>query len=180
MNPTAIRNALVAGVAMVLTVVLALAVQVNRQQVSLGALAAQSTDWEVAQTNGQPTLLEFYADWCGSCRAMAPMLAEVKALYGERVNFVMLNVDNPRWLPELDTYKVNGIPHFVFLDADNQRVAEAVGELPRAVLVASLEALVTGGSLDTTKTLQGTTTVLGRTSALPPTLAKPVQPRSHG
>ncbi len=180
MNPTAMRNALVAGVAMVLTVVLALAVQVNRQQVSLGALAAQSTDWEVAQTNGQPTLLEFYADWCGSCRRMAPLLAEVKAVYGERVNFVMLNVDNPRWLPELETYEVNGIPHFVFLDGSNQRVAEAVGELPRGVLVANLEALVTGGSPEAVPTLVGTRTVLGRTSALPPTLAKPVQPRSHG
>lgn len=171
---TTVRNALVAVVAMVLTVALAVAVQFNRAQVSLAELAAEATDWQVAQTNGAPTLLEFYADWCSSCRAMAPMLAEVKAAYRDRINFVMLNVDNPRWLPELNTFRVSGIPHFVFLDAQNQVVAQAVGEQPRAVLVAQLEGLLGGQKGDTPL-------IIGKTSTLPAaTLPKPVQPRTHG
>lgn len=173
MNATTVRNALVAAVAMVLTVALAVAVRLNGAQVSLADLAAEATDWQVAQSNGAPTLLEFYADWCGTCRAMAPMLAEVKSEYRDRINFVMLNVDNPRWLPELNAFRVSGIPHFVFLDAQNQVVSQAVGEQPRAVMVARLEGLLTGQPLDTPL-------LIGKTSTLPAALPKPVQPRSHG
>ena len=50
---------------------------------------------------------------------MAPDIQQLKDSYAGRVNFVMLNVDNTKWLPEMLNYRVDGIPHFEFLAADS-------------------------------------------------------------
>ncbi|MFW6359864.1 MAG: thioredoxin family protein, partial [Chroococcales cyanobacterium] len=104
--------------------------------------AEKSTPLEVALTNDQPTLLEFYANWCTTCQAMAKDLGEIKQEYGKDVNFVMLNVDNTKWLPEILNYRVDGIPHFVYFNREGKAIAEAIGEQPRSVFEANLEALV--------------------------------------
>ncbi|HEY9599472.1 MAG TPA: thioredoxin domain-containing protein, partial [Cyanophyceae cyanobacterium] len=86
--------------------------------------------------------MEFYANWCTSCQAMAKDLSELKQQYADSVNFVMLNVDNSKWLPEILKYRVDGIPHFVFLGQDGNAIAQAIGEQPRPVLAANLNALI--------------------------------------
>ena len=51
----------------------------------------------------------------------------------EKLNFVMLNVDNNAWTPEKVEYRVSGIPHFVFLDDKGQARGAAIGKLPKQV-----------------------------------------------
>ncbi|MFS8867717.1 thioredoxin domain-containing protein [Synechococcus sp. H65.1] len=146
-----LRNGLVAAVAVLLAAGLFLANQAQQGRASLATLAAEAVPWEEALVNGKPSLVEFYADWCTTCRSMAPLLANLKAEFAQQVNFVMLNVDNPKWLPELSRYRVNGIPHFLFLDSQGEVVGSAIGEQPASVLRANLLALVAGDPLPLTQ-----------------------------
>ena len=142
-----LRNLLIVLVATALSVALFLGLQTEKTSASLATLDEQSTPLEVALGNGKPSLMEFYANWCTSCQAMAPDIAQLKQQYGDQVNFVMLNVDNTKWLPEVLKYRVDGIPLFVFLSKDGEAIAQSIGEQPRSVMATNLEALVAGSPL---------------------------------
>ncbi len=137
-----LRNILIGGAAIFLSVALFFGLQTQSGSTSLEAQAQKSIPLELAINNPNPTLMEFYANWCTSCQAMAKDLAQLKQQYGQEVNFVMLNVDNTKWLPEILNYQVDGIPHFVFLNQEGQTVAETIGEQPFSVLEADLKALI--------------------------------------
>lgn len=137
-----IRNIIIALTAVVLSVALFVGLKTEKSPASLESQVKQATSLEVALSNHKPTLTEFYADWCTTCQAMATDLGEIKQQYGDRVNFVMLNVDNTKWLPEMIRYRVDGIPHFVFMDSDGKAIAESIGEQPKSILEADLDALI--------------------------------------
>jgi thiol-disulfide isomerase/thioredoxin len=171
---TQVRNLLIVLVAIALSVALVLGLRTQTSTASLGTLAANSTPLEVAQANDKPTLIEFYANWCTSCQAMAGDVSKLEQQYGDRVNFVMLNVDNTKWLPEVLNYRVDGIPHFVFLDQQGQELTSAIGQQPLALMSASLSALASNSPLTAGA-------IAGETSAFTAPV-KPNQddPRSHG
>ena len=77
-----------------------------------------SVDPEIAFTNHKPTFLEFYAEWCEVCKEMAPKIAEIKDEYEKDINFVFLNVDNPKWEKYIRNFNVNGIPQLNLFDED--------------------------------------------------------------
>lgn len=144
---TAIRNTIIASVAIILGILLVLSSQTTINSESLEAQSQQAIPLEVAVNNGKPSLVEFYANWCTSCQAMAGDLATLKQKYQENVNFVMLNVDNSKWLPEVLNYSVDGIPHFVFLNNEGEAMAQTIGEQPLSVLESNIEALMSNKSL---------------------------------
>jgi thiol-disulfide isomerase/thioredoxin len=148
--PQRLRNFAIVSIAIILVVALVLGVRAQNFTTSLESQAKQATSIDIALSNGKPTLMEFYADWCTSCQAMAPNLAAIKSQFGDRVNFSMLNVDNTKWLPEVTKYRVDGIPHFVFFDNKGTVLAQAIGEQPRQILESKLTALVTGTALTDT------------------------------
>lgn len=145
--PTRIKNTLIAIVAIVLSVAIFVGFQTQVNSTSLEAQAEKSTSIEVALSNGKPTLTEFYADWCTSCQAMAKDLAEIKDKYAESVNFVMLNVDNSKWLPEILRYRIDGIPHFIYFNRNGEAIASTIGEQPSSLIEANLDALIAESSL---------------------------------
>ncbi|MDG2991434.1 thioredoxin family protein [Candidatus Synechococcus calcipolaris G9] len=169
-----LRNFLLALAAIALGLSIYLGFASSNQPTSLAYQAEHSTPWDVAQANGQPTFLEFYANWCGSCQAMATDMAQLKQAYGDRLNFVMLNVDNSKWLPEIIRFGVDGIPHFVFLDQSGSEVGMAIGKQPVSVMEKNLNALLQGQPLPYVQQS-------GQTSAFTaPLRANSDDPRSHG
>ncbi|NJM67141.1 MAG: thioredoxin fold domain-containing protein [Acaryochloris sp. RU_4_1] len=169
-----LRNFLVAIVAIALSTILFLGSRQHNQQPSLSTLAAHSTPLDIALTNEKPTLMEFYANWCTSCQAMADDMHSLEKQFADEINFVMLNVDNSKWLPEILKFKVNGIPHFVFLNAKGEALASSIGQQPRSILSENLTTLVTEGTLSTPA-------MSGPTSLFQPAVkGKNDDPRSHG
>jgi thiol-disulfide isomerase/thioredoxin len=171
-----VRNLVVSLAAIALAVAIFLGMQTQAPTTSLSAMAEASVPLETALTNGKPTFLEFYANWCTTCQAMAGDLANLKGEYGDRVNFVMLNVDNSKWLPEMLRYRVDGIPHFVYLDEAGESLSAAIGEQPRLILSENLDALLAHEPLPHQQ-------AFGRSSTLPEPQARSsgsTDPRSHG
>ena len=82
----------------------------------LDQLAKNSLLPEQALSNGKPTVFEFYADWCEACKEMAPDMIEAKKQNDNKVDIVLLNVDNSRWIDLIEQYDVNGIPKLIFFD----------------------------------------------------------------
>ncbi|PAX52664.1 thioredoxin family protein [Brunnivagina elsteri] len=142
-----VRNFLIAIVAIALSVALILGLRTETTTVTLAKLDEQSTPLELALTNGKPSLIEFYANWCTVCQKMAPDIAALEKDYAGKLNLVMLNVDNTKWLPEMLHYRVDGIPHFVFINQSGEAVAQAIGNQPRTIMASNIEALVTKSTL---------------------------------
>ncbi|KAJ6806576.1 putative thioredoxin-like protein HCF164, chloroplastic [Iris pallida] len=143
--------------------------------VSLQDLSAVAMPYEEALSNGLPTVVEFYADWCEVCRELAPDVYKVEQQYKNRVNFVMLNVDNTKWEQELDEFGVEGIPHFAFLDAKGNEEGNVVGRLPRKYLLENVDALANGDP-----SIPHARVVGQYTSADSRKVHQVVDPRSHG
>jgi len=172
-----LTNMLIALVAIVLTASLFFALRTPNNAASLAAQATAATPLDVAITNGKPTLVEFYADWCTSCQAMAGDLAELKKEYKDQINFAMLNVDNNKWLPEMVTYRVDGIPHFVFLGKDGQAIAQSLGEQPRSILAGKLDALIAAQPLPDSNSVGKISEIEAAPINQP---EQAIEPRTHG
>ena len=85
----------------------------------------------------KPVLVDFWAEWCGPCRIIAPSLEELSAELGDRVQIVKLNIDEN---PEAPTkYGVRGIPTMI-LFKNGVPAATKVGAEPKSRIQAWLEA----------------------------------------
>ncbi|KAK9281191.1 hypothetical protein L1049_004086 [Liquidambar formosana] len=143
--------------------------------ISLKDLSAAALPYEEALANGKPTVVEFYADWCEVCRELAPDVYKVEQQYKDRVNFVMLNVDNTKWEQELDEFGVEGIPHFAFLDKEGNEEGNVVGRLPRQYFLENVDSLARGEA-----SIPHARVVGQYSSAEARKVHQIVDPRSHG
>lgn len=172
-----IRNLVITIVALVLGIALVIGSQTSFNDQSLEAQAQEAIPLEVAIRNQKPTLMEFYANWCTSCQAMSSDLAKLKQEYKDKVNFVMLNVDNSKWLPEVLNYNVDGIPHFVFLNPEGNAIAQSVGEQPLEIFQQNLQALIASQPLPYAS-VQGHISTINPGNSIQ--LGSQDNPRAHG
>jgi len=82
-------------------------------------------------------LVDFWAEWCGPCRMVAPLLDEIAGQYAGRLEVVKLNVDDNQQVPA--RLGVRGIPTLMIFKK-GQLVATKVGALPKNQLVAFVDA----------------------------------------
>ena len=84
----------------------------------------------------RPVLVDFWAEWCGPCRMIAPSLEELSRELGDRVSIVKLNIDENPEAP--GRYGVRGIPTMI-LFKDGQPAATKVGASPKSQIQGWLE-----------------------------------------
>jgi thioredoxin 1 len=78
-----------------------------------------------------PVVLDFWAEWCPPCRALAPTFEELAKQYEGRVRFLKLNVDENQQVPQ--RFGIKGIPTLVFFDGGRE-VERVVGASSKAAL----------------------------------------------
>ena len=86
--------------------------------------------------SAQPILVDYWAEWCGTCKMIAPILDEVSAAYEGKLSIAKMNVDENREIPA--KFGIRGIPTLM-LFKDGQLAATKVGALSKAQLIAFID-----------------------------------------
>ena len=97
-----------------------------------------ATDFETdVLASSVPVLVEFWAEWCGPCRMMAPMLDETARTYGDQIRIAKVNVDHEPALAS--RYNVRSIPTMMIFK-NGHPAATQVGAVNRSRLEGFIEA----------------------------------------
>jgi thioredoxin 1 len=91
---------------------------------------------EEVLSSATPVLVDFWAEWCGPCRQVAPILGEIADQYGEQIKVVKLNVDENPQTPA--QYRVTGIPTLNVYQG-GEVVKTIVGAKPKSALLGDLK-----------------------------------------
>ena len=87
----------------------------------------------------KPTLVDFWAEWCGPCKQIAPALDELSDEFGDQLTIAKVNIDDNPETPS--KYGVRGIPTLI-LFKDGEVASTKVGALPKSKLKEWIESVI--------------------------------------
>lgn len=99
----------------------------------------QSNFHEVVVEADKPVIVDFWAEWCGPCKKLSPVLDELSEELGDAVTIAKVNVDEERTLGAM--FQIMSIPAVLFFK-DGEKVDEFIGVRPRSHIMAKLEPLL--------------------------------------
>ncbi len=103
------------------------------------ALQITNENYEALVADSKPLVIDFWAEWCGPCRTIAPLVEEFAETYADRVNIGKCDVDSSDDV--VAVYRVRNIPTLVFIK-NGEVVDKHVGAISRNDLQAKIEALL--------------------------------------
>lgn len=103
------------------------------------AIKVTNENYEALVADSKPLVIDFWAEWCGPCRTIAPIVEELAEEYADRVNIGKCDVDSADDV--VATYRVRNIPTLVFIK-DGNVVGKHVGAISRNDLAAKIEELL--------------------------------------
>ena len=87
----------------------------------------------------KPALIDFYASWCGPCKALAPVLEELAAEYGDRIYVYKVNTEQEQELAAL--FNIRSIPSFLFIPM-NDKPQMAMGAMPKSSFKEAIDGVL--------------------------------------
>jgi thioredoxin 1 len=103
------------------------------------ALNITNENYEALMADSKPLVIDFWAEWCGPCRMVAPIVEELAEEYADSVNIGKCDVDSCDDITAL--YRVRNIPTLVFIKG-GEVVDKHVGAINKADLKAKIDALL--------------------------------------
>ena len=91
----------------------------------------------------KPVVVDFWAEWCGPCRMIAPALEELSNEMGEKITIAKINIDENPGVPQ--KYGVRGVPTLMIF-SQGQVAATKVGALPKSKIKEWIESSISDGA----------------------------------
>lgn len=94
----------------------------------------KNTEWKFQ--GEKPCLIDFYADWCGPCKIVSPLIEELAKDYGDKLN--VFKIDTEKEAELASAFGIRSIPSFLFIPVDGQPQM-AMGALPKEIFEKALK-----------------------------------------
>ena len=105
----------------------------------MSKIATAANFTEMVLNSEKPVLVDFWAEWCGPCRMVGPILDDIGVEYADKIEIVKVNVDEEPHLAA--EYQITGIPAMKVFQ-NGKVIREMVGAKPKPALLADLEGLI--------------------------------------